>query len=181
MFNNLELGNYYIKEVNTLNGYVIDESMHEVILSYKDQYTPIITYEIVLDNYVPTGKLEFTKTDFSEEKPLPNTIIEIYSEDDILIYSGKTDENGKIIFDRLPIGKFYIMEKEAPNGYKLSEEKMWFEIKENGEVIKATMKDEIIDVPDTEQNKSYKDMIIGIDLMIIGLGIRKIVKKHEER
>ena len=60
---------------------------------------------------------------------------------DILIYSGKTDENGKIVIDKLPIGKFYILEKEAPEGYELNTEKMWFEIREDGEIVKSVMKD----------------------------------------
>ncbi len=99
------------QEIETLENYVLDQTKHEITLKYKDQYTPVITYETILENHVPTGKLEFTKTDFSESKTLPNTTIEIYSEDDILIYSGKTDENGKIIIDRLPVGKYYILEK----------------------------------------------------------------------
>ena len=49
---------------------------------------------------------------------------------------------------------------------------MWFEIKEDGEIIKATMKDEqIIEVPDTEKNKDYKELIGGIALMLIGTGV----------
>lgn len=181
-FTDLELGDYYIKEIETLEGYILDESKHEFSLKYKDQYTPVITYETILENYVPTGKLEFTKTDFSESQTLPNTTIEIYSEDDILIYSGKTDENGKIVIDKLPLGKFYILEKEAPEGYELNEEKMWFEIKENGEVIKATMKDnQIIDVPDTQKDKSNNVLICGILLVFAGAGVLIYAEKNNRK
>lgn len=144
VFDNLYLGKYYIKETETLDNYVLDENKYEAELVYKDQYTPIIVYSESILNTLKTGKLEFTKTDISESKTLPNTLIEIYTEDDKLVFSGRTDEEGKIVIDRLPQGKYYILEKEAPEGYKLNEEKMPFEIKENGEIIKSTMKDEDI-------------------------------------
>ena len=124
---------------------MIDTKNYDVALKYKDQYTANVDTKLDLKNYLPKGKLEFTKTDFSESKTLPNTTIEIYTENDELIYSGKTDSNGKIIIDELPANqKFYILEKEAPEGYKINEEKMYFEIKENGEVVKCSMKDEDI-------------------------------------
>ena len=142
---NLYLGNYYLVEVQSANNNMIDTKKYDVVLKYKDQYTANIDTKLDLKNYLPKGKLEFTKTDFSESKTLPNTTIEIYTENDELIYSGKTDSNGKIIIDELPANqKFYILEKEAPEGYKINEEKMYFEIKENGEVVKCSMKDEDI-------------------------------------
>ena len=144
IFNELYLGKYYIKETKTLDNYVLDTNKYNVELIYKDQYTPVIVYSKTLLNYLKTGKLEFTKTDISESKTLPNTLIEIYTDEDKLVFSGRTDEKGKIIIDKLPQGKYYILEKEAPEGYKLNEEKMSFEIKENGEVIKSTMKDDDI-------------------------------------
>ena len=144
VFDNLYLGKYYVKEIETLDNYVLDEKQYETELVYKDQYTPTIFYSESILNVLKTGKLEFTKTDISESKTLPNTLIEIYTENDELVFSGRTDSEGKITIDRLTKRKYYILENEAPEGYKLNEEKMPFEIKENGEVIKSTMKDEDI-------------------------------------
>ena len=144
VFDNLYLGKYYLKELETLNNFVLDENVYEIELTYKDQYTPVVVYSKAITNILKTGTLEFTKTDFSESETIPDTLIEIYTENDELIYSGRTNKEGKIIIDKLPQGVYYILEKEAPKGYKLNPEKMYFTIKENGEIVKATMKDEVI-------------------------------------
>ena len=142
-FSNLDLGNYCIKEISTKEGYVLNTSEKCFELKYKDQYTPVITYETTIENKLKTTKYEFTKTDYSTDEALPNTTMEIYTINNELVYSGKTDNEGKIVIDRLPIGKYYILEKEAPEGYLVNDEKMYFEVK-GEEIIKSTMKDEKI-------------------------------------
>ena len=167
IFEDIELGDYILKELSTLEGYILDTNEYEISLKYEDQYTPIIEYQTLITNKIPKGTLEFTKTNFSESETLPNTLVEIYTENDELVFSDRTDDKGKIIIDKLPVGKYYILEKEAPVGYLLNNEKMFFEIKDNGEIIKANMKDEIIKsvlgiYKVDENNNPLKGVTIGV-------------------
>ena len=143
-FSNLKLGSYCVKELKTLDGYILNDKPVCFTLKYKDQYTPVITYKTLIENKLKTTQYEFTKTDYSTDETLPNTKMEIYTVDNELVYTGTTDENGKIIIERLPIGKYYILEKEAPEGYLINDEKMYFEVTGEDKVIKSTMKDEKI-------------------------------------
>ena len=120
-----------------------------------------------------TGTLEFTKTDISTSEPLPNTLIEIYKKDtNELVFSGRTDENGKIVIEDLEYGDYVLYEKEAPVSYQLNEEPMYFSIKEQGEIVKCTMTDErIVEVPNTESNDYYVIEIIGGILLVMGSGV----------
>lgn len=143
-FGNLKLGSYCVKELKTLDGYILNDKPVCFTLKYKDQYTPVITYKTLIENKLKTTQYEFTKTDYSTDETLPNTKMEIYTVDNEFVFAGETDKNGKIVIERLPIGKYYILEKEAPEGYLINDEKMYFEVTGEDKVIKSTMKDEKI-------------------------------------
>lgn len=138
-FSNLYLGKYIVKETSTLDSFILDETEHEVEVKEKDNKTPTVTYEIKLKNYLKKGTVEFTKTDLVNGEAIPNVIISIYTEDDQLIFTGKTDSQGKIKITDLPVNRYYIKEQESVTGYLLSDEKVYFEIKENNEIVKAEM------------------------------------------
>ena len=141
---NLELGKYYIKEISTLKDYVLDETKYSFELTFKDQYTSLIIKDMTLNNYYKKGKVEITKKDLITGDVIPNTILEIYTDKDELIYTGTTNEEGKIIIDDLKVGKYYILEKEASTGYVITTEKVYFEVKDNGEIVKAEMQNKPI-------------------------------------
>ena len=172
-FGNLYLGNYIIKELDTIDRYVLDKKEYKVSLEYIDSKTASIEKSFVLKNYLIKSDLEFTKTDLVDDTPLPNTLIEIYVDnsenenEDLLVFSGYTDENGKITIKDMPTNKYYLLEVEAPEGYVLNEEPMYFEIKEDGEVVKAEMKDEkikstIVIHKLSDENETLAGVKIGI-------------------
>ena len=170
IFDNLELGNYYIKEIETNNNYIIDDKEYEISLKYKDEETSIIKEYIEIKNYLKRGKLVLYKIDSLTKEKLENAVIQIYKDNE-LIKEEVTNIDGLIELNNLLIGNYYIIEKEAPKGYIKSENIIEFEIKYN-EVTEITMEnDPIIEVPNTIKNSNYKI----ITLLIIGL-----LKKYEE-
>lgn len=170
IFDNLELGNYYIKEIETNNNYILDDKEYEISLKYKDEETSIIKEYIEIKNYLKRGKLVFYKIDSLTKEKLENAVIQIYKDNE-LIKEEVTNIDGLIELNDLLIGNYYIIEKEAPKGYVKSENIIEFEIKYN-EVTEITMEnDPIIEVPNTIKNSNYKI----ITLLIIGL-----LKKYEE-
>ena len=44
----------------------------------------------------------------------------------------------------MKVGKYYILEKEASTGYVITTEKVYFEVKDNGEIVKAEMQNKPI-------------------------------------
>ena len=139
---NLKLGKYSLKELESSNNNMIDNKVYKFELTYKDQYTPVIVKTFDFQNYLPKGSIDFSKTDLTSGKEIPNVELEIYTINDELIYKGLTNENGKITIDNLFVGKFYIVETIPATGYRLSDEIIYFEILENGNIIKASMTNE---------------------------------------
>lgn len=176
VIDDLKVGKYYIVEKEAATGYTITDE--KVYFELKEN-GEIVKAE--MKDKPITGTLEFTKTDISTGEPLPNTLIEIYNDKDELIFSGRTDENGKITIPEIRYGKYYILEKEAPEGYTLNPERMYFEILEDGEIVKATMVDEkiVVEVPNTGITDSYIIEIVGSLLAIGGIGVIIYVKKKK--
>ena len=171
----LFVGKFYIIETEAATGYRLSDE--KVFFEIKEDGKVV---KAGMTNTKIKGKLEFTKTDFSTSEPLPNTLIEIYNEEtNELVFSGRTDENGKITIE-LEYGNYYILEKEAPENYTLNEEKMYFSIKEDGEIVKATMQDKIIvNVPDTDMT-DFHFLEIGSCLLIFtGTGVILYEKKKK--
>lgn len=177
---NLYLGKYCLIETKTVGNHVLNSKPYCFEIKYKDQYTDTIKLIINQKNYLAKGDFELSKVDLSTGEPVEEALIEIYTEDDILIYSGRTDKLGKLYVKGLESGKKYkFVEKEAPEGYILNDEIHEFEILNNGDIVKDTLSNEkiVIDVPNTFAN-DYK---ILIPVSLCGLGIVLVLLSRDKR
>ena len=176
---NLKLGHYTLKELKTLDNFILDESVYEIDLDYQDQYTPIISKSFTNKNYLKKGKLVFTKTDLTNGEAIEGVVIDIYTENDELIFSGVTDSEGKIVVEELYKGKFYILEREPKTGYRKNEEKLYFEIKENNEVVKAKMTNKKYegDLEFTKEDIATGEGLPGAEIEIYNADTNELVFK----
>ena len=134
-----------VVESKTNEFYVLDKTEYHIELTEVDNETEIVYSSHEMTNILKKGSLEFTKTDLVTGDPIPNTIIEVYTEKDQKIFEGTTDINGKIVIENLSVGqKYYIIEKSPATGFVITDEKVYFEILEDGEVVKAEMKNKPI-------------------------------------
>ena len=169
----LYLGKYYLVETETNDNYVLNKDKYEFELVEKDNKTPIVYKSYSALNYYKKGELEFSKEDLTTGKGIPNTKVEVYhiineeNNERELVFTGVTDKEGKLKVTDLFVGKFVIIETEAATGYRLSDEEVSFEIKENGEIVKASMTNEKITSTVgihkvDEEGKALEGVTIGV-------------------
>ena len=126
---------YIVRETKAPQGYKASNFEQK----FSSDYNCSIEYHevnISVEN-APT-EVTITKTDFSTGELIPDCGIEILDEDKNVIVQGRTDEKGEVTFKRLPVGKYYYREFDAPKGYYLDPTPYAFTIGEDG-IFKAEM------------------------------------------
>lgn len=133
VFDHLEYGDYFYREYDAPEGYVIDETAYPFSIKEDGE---IVKAEMT--NRKIEGTLELTKKDVANGKALPNAGFRIYDEEGNVVAEGKTGKNGVAVF-KLTYGKYSYQEYDAPEGYQIDDSLFPFEIKKDGEIVKAEM------------------------------------------
>ncbi|WP_242475763.1 SpaA isopeptide-forming pilin-related protein [Bacillus cereus group sp. N6] len=151
---NLPFGMYTFVEKKTLENYVL--AKEPILFQITEQGK---TIELVAKNKQIKGELELTKVDIADgNNKLPNAKFTIFNEKGEEVVKGKTNEQGIATF-KIPYGKYTYKETQAPDGYVLHEETVSFEIKEEGEIIKHTVKNakKPVPTPETPENPTQPE------------------------
>ena len=178
-FTEVPYGIWQIKEISTVEGYVLSDEIFEVQIDKDGQVIELGNIE----NKPITGELEITKKDISDGKLLPNAGFRIKDEAGNVVAEGYTDENGIARFT-LRYGKYTYEEFDAPDGYQIDTTPHSFEIREDGEIVKAEMTNEkipTVDVPQTGDS-SMTGFWIGLGAIALGglVALLIIRKKNKD-
>ncbi len=166
----LRYNGYFLYEKSSPEGFLKDENYHYFEIR-NDGETVIVENEagVGFINQPITGELEITKKDISDGKLLPGVGFRIKNDKGEIVAEGYTDENGIAKFT-LRYGKYTYQEFDPLDGYQLDETEYPFEIKEDGEIIKAEMTNERIPTPEIPQTGDDTNLGFFIGLGAIALG-----------
>ncbi|MEN8649044.1 SpaA isopeptide-forming pilin-related protein, partial [Bacillus toyonensis] len=123
----------------------------------------VVANEVVkqeVTNEKVTGQFEIVKVDANDKtKVLSGAEFEVYK-DGKKVAELKTDESGKVMSPKLPLGEYTVKETKAPTGYKLSNKEWKVTIQNEKEVVKVEAENEkilgslqIIKMDDKDQTK----------------------------
>ena len=163
----LPLGSYHLEEIQAAEGYVCNKKLDAFTLEYEGQNVEMSSYGSEFKNERQKVALRLSKTSSETGCALEGAVYGLYAEENIqnregkviiqaddLVESNKTDEDGKIYFQSdLPLGKYYIKEIEAAQGYLLDVEKYEVDASYQGQNIPVIEKEiHVQDVPIREQD-----------------------------
>lgn len=163
-FDNLDIGKYIIKELSTDYNYVISDPI-EVEIKLIDNKAS--TNNLTITNKLKKGNIVINKYNEMNET-LVDVEFKIYNDNFLVIK--KTDELGKIEINDIPIGKYFIQETKASNGYQILKDIIPIELINNEETItiNVTNKKISIKIPNTS---------IKVNKIILYFEKKKVLKK----
>ncbi len=153
-FENIVPGKYTLEETKAPEGYKALEVTVEVNVVANEVVKQEVTNEKV------TGQFEIVKVDANDKtKVLSGAEFEVYK-DGKKVAELKTDESGKVMSPKLPLGEYTVKETKAPTGYKLSNKEWKVIIQNEKEIVKVEAENEkvlgslqIIKTDDKDQAK----------------------------
>lgn len=124
----LPLGRYYVKEKETAEGYVLDEEIREIDLTYVDQDTAEVTWNGDWQNNRQKVEVSVLKKEKDTDRVLEGAVFALSAKDDItnregdvvleagtVIEEKATGEDGTLLFEAdLPIGYSYTVKETSP-------------------------------------------------------------------
>lgn len=138
----LPVGSYYVKEVKTLDGYVLDTYKYQVNYDGNSDGIFVLNNGNDIMNYSSGGKLCINKLDAQGDTYLKGAEFTVYNkENDKKVLTLITDDKGYAEAN-IPNGDYYMMETKSPEGYIKDETRQEFTIDNDNTTAYYNMKND---------------------------------------
>lgn len=160
----LPLGQYELKETQALEGYVKDETIYTIDLSYDGSDKTVYTHSMNVINQ--KTEIEISKKDITNGKELEGAKLTLLDKDNQVIETWTSTNEPHIIKGLLVDEKYRLREDLAPLGYVKASD-ITFTVNNTTEVQKVEMIDDVIKVEISKQDIVTGKELPGAKLQII--------------
>lgn len=147
---NIKLGKYYALEEKAPEGYLISKEKIPFELKYAGQTVEVTSTSISHKDTEQKGKAILIKEDEKTgsipqgRAKLDGAVYELRKPNNDELVETVTIKGGKAKVENLYLGKYYWIEKKAPEGYLLDTTKHYFEISYAGENVETSIKETLV-------------------------------------
>ncbi|WP_312815409.1 SpaA isopeptide-forming pilin-related protein [Sedimentibacter sp.] len=118
-FEDVPVGRYTVKEVQAPEGYVLTEQEVNVTVDSEETVTVRFVNKQSGTTVVPvSGRITINKVD-ENNMALAGAEFTLYNENNEIVGTAVSEASGRVIFENLKDGRYFVRETEAPAGYRL--------------------------------------------------------------
>ena len=144
-FSDVPYGDFYVVETEAPKGFIRDTEHYAVKVKSNNETIYVSNSldddDIFYNDHIE-GSIKLLKVNDQTSIPLPNAEFTLYKangeELGEVVKTVRTDKNGEATFSEVRYGSYYVVETKAPTNYAVIEDKIPFEILENGKTYEFT-------------------------------------------
>lgn len=159
--NNIELGKYYLKEIEAPDGYKLSDETYEVVFNPANSSVHYQSATEVVNDQIQKGTITILKQDDETEFPITGATFDLYAAEDITYPDGKsgviyekdekvgsfsaTDEDGMTSLSDLYLGTYYAVETSTIAPYYRDQSRVTISLDYAGQEVEVAVKKQLID------------------------------------
>ena len=113
-FSNIYQGNYKLREISTLNTYILNSEVFDISVEYNKTTNATIT------NVHKKGNIKINKTDSETSEPIANVTFQLIDKNGNVVQTGTTNFKGELYFNDVRVGEYKLKEVSTHSNYVLN-------------------------------------------------------------